>query len=533
MEWSGRPYARPGIIARAPFIDTPRATRRNPFTTMFRTAAPVSPAEHSKHAQVTHHPSRASGLAAYPFRLNMYTVPPVHDITVEEFEQWALDRLRVLAEIENASARNQPWAETKSAIEKRMGEYMPLRSNAVAQSGTVATSSAKTKELLAERRKDQVSHFVLRLAFSRTEELRRRFLYAETTLFRYKLETEHLAEREAFLRSQDFVWRMVSPEDQRRFREQLLDVHPRLAPVFEAESFVQVPWHRVPDLVEKRRVFVHKGTAWIPSKEQSSLVLAEFQSRLQSQLEMTARALPRLDEDDRLLPVLEHLSMGTIVGASNEYATNALLSNDGEAVSLTANMVEPLVRQHAPLCMRHLQATLSTTHHLRHYARLQYNLFLKELGLPVEEALLFWRRSFSTMSDDKFTKEHRYNIRHGYGLEGRRLNYPAKSCARIITQDQPGTQDTHGCPFRHFSPANLSAALAAHYHLSPAEQNEIVAAAQAGHYQVACTRVFELTHNAQGVKAGDGLGHGESVSHPNRYTEASWRLGQAANDATD
>ena len=205
-----------------------------------------------------------------------------------------------------------------------MGEYMPLRSNAVAQSGTTTTSSAKSKELLAERHKDHVSHFVLRLAFSRTEELRRRFLYAETTLFRWKLETEHIAEREAFLRSQDFVWRMVSPDEQRRFREQLLAVHPRLASSFDAESFVQVPWHRVPDLVEKRRVFVHKGTAWIPTKEQSSLVLAEFQSHLQSQLELTARALPRLDEDDRLMPVLEHLTMGTILGASTEYALSLI-----------------------------------------------------------------------------------------------------------------------------------------------------------------------------------------------------------------
>ena len=498
------------------------------FLSMFRSAAPAVAGENGRPAQVAHHPSRATGLAAYPFRLNMYTVPPVQDITVEEFEQWALDRLHVLAEIENASARNQAWPETKALIEKRMGEYMPLRSNAVAQSGTTTTSSAKSKELLAERHKDHVSHFVLRLAFSRTEELRRRFLYAETTLFRWKLETEHIAEREAFLRSQDFVWRMVSPDEQRRFREQLLAVHPRLASSFDAESFVQVPWHRVPDLVEKRRVFVHKGTAWIPTKEQSSLVLAEFQSHLQSQLELTARALPRLDEDDRLMPVLEHLTMGTILGASTEYATNALLSSDGETLALTANMIEPLVQQHAPLCMRHLQATLSKTHHLRHYARLQYNLYLKELGLPVEEALLFWRRSFSTMSDDKFAKEHRYNIRHGYGLEGRRLSYPAKSCARIITQDQPGGQDTHGCPFRHFSAANLSAALAAHYHLSPQEQNDIVAAAQAGHYQVACTRVFELTHRAQGVRAGDGLGQGENVSHPNRYTEASWRLAQSS-----
>lgn len=423
-----------------------------------------------------------------------------------------------------ASARNQPWPEIKAAIERRTAEFLVLRSNSVAFSGT--TTSAKAKELQRERTKDHVSHFVLRLAFSRTEELRRRFVHAETALFRYKLETEHLAERDAFLRAQNFVWRTVTPDEQRRYREQLLASHPRLAASIDSETFLQVPWYRVPELVERRRVFVHRGTAWIPTKEQSSLILAEFQARLHAQLEVTARALPRLDEDDRLMPVLEHLSMGSMVGTTTDYTNAALVGVDGSTVTITADMVAPLVRAHAPLCMRHLQETLSSTHHLRHYSRLQYNLFLKELGLPVEEALLFWRRMFSTMTDDKFNKEHRYNIRHGYGLEGRRLNYPAKSCARIISADTPGPQDTHGCPFRHFSAANLSTALSTHYRLSPEDQTEVLQAAKAGHYHVACTRVFEMTHAQQGVHRGDGLGQGESVAHPNRYMEASWRLAQ-------
>lgn len=30
----------------------------------------------------------------YPHRLNFYQVPPTAEITLEEFEQWAIDRLR-------------------------------------------------------------------------------------------------------------------------------------------------------------------------------------------------------------------------------------------------------------------------------------------------------------------------------------------------------------------------------------------------------------------------------------------------------
>ena len=30
----------------------------------------------------------------YPHRLNLYQIPPTAEITLEEFEQWAIDRLR-------------------------------------------------------------------------------------------------------------------------------------------------------------------------------------------------------------------------------------------------------------------------------------------------------------------------------------------------------------------------------------------------------------------------------------------------------
>jgi DNA primase large subunit len=50
-------------------------------------------------------------------------------------------------------------------------------------------------------------------------------------------------------------------------------------------------------------------------------------------------------------------------------------------------------------------------------------LNLQGIGLDVEEALVFWRASFSTINDDKFKKEYQYNVRHSYGLEGGRRNY--------------------------------------------------------------------------------------------------------------
>jgi hypothetical protein len=54
--------------------------------------------------------------------------------------------------------------------------------------------------------------------------------------------------------------------------------------------------------------------------------------------------------------------------------------------------------------------------------------FEQGIGLSVEEAVVFWRKSFSTITDDKFNKEYKYNVRHNYGLEGSRKNYNPKKC---------------------------------------------------------------------------------------------------------
>jgi DNA primase large subunit len=152
------------------------------------------------------------------------------------------------------------------------------------------------------------------------------------------------------------------------------------------------------------------------------------------------------------------------------------------------------------------------------------------------------------MSDDKFSKEYKYNIRHSYGQEGKRQNYQAKryglgscswlslssdtdslfvpyhSCQQILTGPQPGAQESHGCPYRHFSPEHLQTFLIEAYpgslHPGSMEMREVMDSVKKTHYHVACTRVFELTHQAN-VKKGEGLGGGAAVTHPNEYFSKS------------
>lgn len=84
--------------------------------------------------------------------------------------------------------------------------------------------------------------------------------------------------------------------------------------------------------------------------------------------------------------------------------------------------------------------------------------YYQGIGLPLDEALKFWRTEFShKIAPDAFDKQYAYNIRHNYGKEGKRVEYTPHSCVKIIssvpgqvtfylthTQDSP-FQTEEGC----------------------------------------------------------------------------------------
>lgn len=176
-------------------------------------------------------------------------------------------------------------------------------------------------------------------------------------------------------------------------------------------------------------------------------------------IQLTARRLPRLDEDDRLSPILNHLSKNFITPDS-AYTSNSTLP---EGAEISARNIDSL-SQHYPACMANLHRALRRDAHLKHFGRLQYTLFLKGIGLNLEECLVFWRTAFSKITDDTFNKEYRYNVRHSYGDVGGDANrrgggYSPYSCQKILTEHPPGPGEAHGCPYRHFDMDNLTGLL--------------------------------------------------------------------------
>ncbi|OAA55466.1 DNA primase, large subunit [Cordyceps fumosorosea ARSEF 2679] len=478
--------------------------------------------------------------ADYTHRLNFYADAPTADITLEQFEQWAIDRLRVLAELEACSFRNKSPADTASYMKPILEKYLPLDSN----------SSSSTRRD-AQRQKDHYSHFILRLAFASTEDLRRRFARVETMLFRIRFAADDLADRSAFVAGLDFDWwHPVSAEERREYAAELAAMAAAgargkpgaaaaaAASAVEDEGWFSVDWERVPELVESRRVFVRAGKAFVPVREQSSMVVAEFTTRLEKQLALTARALPRLDEDDRLTPILNHLSKNFITPDA-AYMSGTSGAPSGAVVS--AASIDSL-SQHFPACASHLHRSLRRDAHLKHYGRLQYSLFLKGIGLNLEEALAFWRGAFHKVTDDAFNKEYRYNVRHAYGDVGGDSNrrgggYSPFSCQKILTEHPPGPGEAHGCPYRHFNMENLTALVQAMGVNDRAVLQGVKEDKDTQKYHMACNRVFEHLHKQEikkakeeGIMTSNQL---ETIVHPNEYFKRSYLLKNLGKETED
>jgi hypothetical protein len=113
---------------------------------------------------------------AYAYVISLYRYPPTEEVTLEEFENFANDRIIVLREID--AAQKQGW--TKPGVQERLKEtiekYLPLRLH-----GT---------NRLERVRKDVISHFALRLAYARNGD-KDWWVRMEEALLRYRISNMH------------------------------------------------------------------------------------------------------------------------------------------------------------------------------------------------------------------------------------------------------------------------------------------------------------------------------------------------------
>jgi DNA primase large subunit len=175
--------------------------------------------------------------------------------------------------------------------------------------------------------------------------------------------------------------------------------------------------------VEIRSVNLYRGMATVYCCQLREVLQSLFQNFILFEMKNQTSSIKHFLTDPRLNILYQKLQNYMLTKGYNCNKITAL-NIDNESI-------------HFPPCMMHLHLELRHKHRLSHYARFYYTLFLKECGMSLEEALVYWKYEYSKPHNCNSScihdwqtdnKKFIYSIRHMYGLEGGRKNYKCPDC---------------------------------------------------------------------------------------------------------
>ncbi|KAL0479286.1 DNA primase large subunit [Acrasis kona] len=434
----------------------------------------------------------------------MYKSAPTGEVTIDDFEIFAKNRANLLHKIENWRAIGIIGEELSNKIrfedEREYGGYHEL----------------------IQSNKDCIAHNVLRLAYSKTEELRRFFVAQECALFEARLKVNP-SDYDEIIKSNSIDVEQVSANEKQKYSAELSIMYRQLQmynkelkiEMFDNARVWKTRFTNCLNLVSKRRVFVVDGYAYLFKTHLLNVISQQFRIVLAGRVNAALRFWPYLKESEgeRVVPFL-----GAVTNYEVKYS-----EVDIKGGTVKPEMINTLSEQSFPLCMKVLHKSLRDKHHLKHQGRMQFGLFLKAIGLSLDDALRFWKDEFTkNQTSEHFEKNYAYNIRHSYGKEGKRTNYSAYGCTKIITGlAQPTSDDHHGCPFKNFNESSLKMEMRSK-EFGDESIREVIELVQRKHYQIACRKYFDLTHpDFQEVSKETSRDEGMPFNHPNTYYQKS------------
>ncbi|MCP9264697.1 DNA primase large subunit [Dirofilaria immitis] len=177
--------------------------------------------------------------------LQMYLEPPKEDITLFEFRELALNRLRVLKIVEQVKDRFPCGTEAiNDELTKLLLKLMPI-----------ACGCCPFEEMEIERKRDTISHFILRLAFCQTPEQAKWFIQQEVS--------KSCDAVTQFLHANNFDAQLVTDDEKRNLKEDLSNACSIQFNKVASTNFWKVPFEDALDLIRKRRVLLISGDAFV------------------------------------------------------------------------------------------------------------------------------------------------------------------------------------------------------------------------------------------------------------------------------
>jgi len=245
--------------------------------------------------------------------LSFYDVPPTSQVDLEAFETHGIARLQVLRRIDVLRARGMTGDKLAKEIIKADSQHFPLR-----------------PQNYEDKNKDYLSHYILRMAYCKTEELRRWFLLNECFLFKIRYNNAKPSDVDDFLKEQNVLMRCPPITDDEKMR-----LKPKLIGLFVASSsgsgsggtatsssgsstmqqqnyysmeFYKVPFTDVLPLVSKREVYMEAGFAYVSRTKILSIVEGMFRASLSKSLTQAYHMMYKWQIDTRIVSTINRLS---------------------------------------------------------------------------------------------------------------------------------------------------------------------------------------------------------------------------------
>ncbi|CAG9765543.1 unnamed protein product [Ceutorhynchus assimilis] len=219
---------------------------------------------------------------------------------------------------------------------------------------------------------------------------------------------------------------------------------------------IQMDFETCLDLVASSKYHINNRKLYIYNFQWKQIILALFKTYL-------INSLKEIKANEQCKNVLAEPRMSMIFfnvqGALSQAFPQSSFAKSG---SFSQSSIDNVFVDFPP-CIRHLYDVLQRDNRLPHQARFDFSVFLKDIGLSLEEQLSFWEAVYMkdpgenakcTHTWEKHNKHYIYSIRHIYGLEGSKLETCVKSCTDI-EDIKLAVNEEGGCPFAHDDDHNL------------------------------------------------------------------------------
>jgi len=216
-----------------------------------------------------------------------------------------------------------------------------------------------------------------------------------------------------------------------------------------------------PKMVGNRSALLKEGWVIAPIDNFTGSVKRAFEALLRERIKETGESLDRITRASIAEPIKElREELGRVIHRVGTMSDRIAL---GDYRLYTRQSL-------FPQCMLDLYNEVMNRGHITHQERLQLGLFLKNIGMSVEEQLLFWyERAVDNigLTYEQFVSGPAgYQIRYMYGLEGGGTDYSAHKCESI--------QNNAYCTFLHQSVQQIDESLRREFKNPSNKQQELI-----------------------------------------------------------